>query len=142
MEGDHLDFEDPSTSCLEKTDFASQSLIMCPVVLEAAEQELITEESVPATDSDEIGVANIELNNVFSLQLEDDTCTDQDMYSDESPLPGDWVSDNWTDNANERIVVDSSSANGLMVSKAYTVCCYTLLDTLYLNKKMCTNIYL
>jgi len=116
MEGDQLDFEDPSTSCLEKTDSTSQSPIMCPVVLEAAEQELITEESAPATDSDEIGVANMEINNVFSIHLVDETCTDQDIYSDESPLPGDWVNDNWMEDPSEH-VEESSSANGIMVSK-------------------------
>lgn len=116
MEGAQLDFEDPSTSCLEKSNSTSQSPTMCPVVLEAAEQELMAEESAPTTDSDEIGVANIEMNNVFSLHIVDDTCTDQDIYSDESPLPGDWVNDNWTDDPSEH-AEDSSSANGVMVSK-------------------------
>lgn len=115
MEGDQLDFEDPSTSYLEKTDSTSQSPTMCPVVLEAAEQELIAEESAPTTDSDEIGVANIEIKNVFNLHLVDSTCTDQDMYSDESPLPGEWVNDDWTDNHSEQ--EDASNANGVMVSK-------------------------
>lgn len=116
MEGNQLDFEDPSTSCLEKTDSTSQSPTMCPVVLEVAEQELIAEESAPATDSDEIGGANIEMNNVFSLHLVDDTCTDQDIYSDESPLPGDWVNDDWTNDPSEH-AENASSANGVMVSK-------------------------
>lgn len=116
MEGDQLDLEDPSTSCLEKNGSTSQSPTMCPVVLEvAAEEELITEEPIPATDSDEIGVPNIELNNVFRLHLVDDTCTDQDMYSDESPLPGDWVNDHWTDDPSEH-AEDASSANGIIVS--------------------------
>jgi len=110
MEGDHLDFEDPSTSCLEKTDFTSQIPTMCPVVLEVAEQELIAEESAPVTDSDEIGVANIE--NLYSL---DDTCTDQDIYSDESPLPGCWGNDNWTVDPSEH-EDDVSNANGPIVS--------------------------
>lgn len=110
MEGDHLDFEDPSTSCLEKTDFTSQIPTMCPVVLEVAEQELIAEESAPVTDSDEIGVANIE--NLYSL---DDTCTDQDIYSDESPLPGCWGNDNWTVDPSEH-ADDVSNANGPIVS--------------------------
>lgn len=113
MEG-QLDFEDPSTSCLEKTDSTSQSPTMCPVVLEAAEQELITEESAPTTDSDDIGVANLALNNVYGL---DDTCTDQDIYSDESPLPSGWgVNDNWTYDPSEH-AEDASSANGLIVSE-------------------------
>lgn len=116
MEGDQLDFEDPSTSCLEKTDSTSQSPTMCPVVLEAAEQELIAEESVPTTDSDEIGVSNIGMNNVFSLHLVEDTCTDQDIYSDESPLPGDWVNDDWTNDPSEH-AEEASSANGVVVSK-------------------------
>lgn len=115
MEGDQLDFEDPSTSCFEKNGSTSQSPTMCPVVLEVAEQELIAEESVPTTDSDENGVPNIEINNVFSLHLVD-TCTDQDMYSDESPLPGDWVNDHWTDDPSEH-AEDASSANGLIVSE-------------------------
>lgn len=119
MEGDHLDFEDPSTSYLEKTDSTSQSPTMCPVVLEAAEQELIAEESAPTTDSDDIvGVVNIEMNNVFS-HLVDNTCTDQDIYSDESPLPSDWINqnDDWMDDPSEH-AEDGSSANGVMVSKA------------------------
>lgn len=123
MEGDHLDFEDPSTSCLVKTDSTSQSPTMCPVVLEAAEQELIAEESAPTTDSDEIGVPNIEMNNVFSLHLVDGTCTDQDIYSDESPLPGDWVNDDWTHNPSEH-AEDASSANGVVVSYAIFLLLY------------------
>lgn len=114
MEGDQLDFEDPSSSSLEKTNSTSQSPTMCPVVLEVAEQELITEESAPTTDSDEISVANIEMNNVFSLHLVDGTCTDQDLYSDESPLPGGWVNDEWTDASCEQ--EDASSANGIVVN--------------------------
>jgi hypothetical protein len=114
MEGDQLDFEDPSSS-LEKTDSTSQSPTMCPVVLEVAEQELIIEESAPTTDSDEIGIANIEINNVFSLHLVDETCTDQDLYSDESPLPGGWVNDEWTDASCEH--EDASSVNGVVVCK-------------------------
>jgi len=116
MEGDQLDFDDPCTSCLEKPDSTSQSPIMCPVVLEAAEQELIAEESAPATDSDEIGVANMEMNNVFSIRLVDETCTDQDIYSDESPLPGDWVNDNWMEDPSGH-VEEPSCANGVVVSK-------------------------
>lgn len=117
MEGDNLDFEDPSTSCLEKIDSTSQSPTMCPVVLEAAEQELIAEESAPTTDSDDIGMANIEINNVFS-HLVDNTCTDQDIYSDESPLPSDWVNqnDDWTDDPSEH-AEDGCSVNGVMVCK-------------------------
>lgn len=118
MEGDQLDFEDPSSSSLEKIDSTSQSPTMCPVVLEVAEQELIIEESAPTTDSDEIGVANIEINNVFSLHLVDETCTDQDLYSDESPLPGGWVNDEWTDASCEH--EDASSANGVVVCKITT----------------------
>lgn len=121
MEGDQFDFEDPSTSCLEKTDSTSQSPTMCPVVLEAAEQELIAEESAPTTDSDEIGVANIiQSSNEYLHLVADDICTDQDIYSDESPLPGDWVDDdeNWTDDPSEH-VEDASSANGLVNKQFY-----------------------
>ncbi|XP_027837604.2 F-box/WD repeat-containing protein 7 [Aphis gossypii] len=113
MEGDQLDFEDPSTSCLKKTDFTSQSLTMCPVVLETAEQELIAEESAPTTDSDELGVANIEMKDVYNMDLVDSTCTEQDIYSDESPLPGDWgVNDDWMDNPSEQ--EDASNANAIL----------------------------
>lgn len=125
MEGDQLDFEDPSTSCLERADSTSQSPTMCPVVLEAAEQELIAEESAPTTDSDEIGVPNIEINNVFSLHLVDNTCTDQDIYSDESPLPGDWVNDDWTDDPSEH-VEDASNVNGIIVSKVIILLIFCL----------------
>jgi len=117
MEGDQLDFEDPSTSCLEKTDFTSQSLTMCPVVLETAEQELIAEESAPTTDSDEIGVANIEMKDVYNMDLVDSTCTEQDIYSDESPLPSEWVNDDWMDNPSEQ--EDASNPNAILVSKLY-----------------------
>jgi len=131
MEGDQLDFEDPSTSCLEKTDSTSQSPTMCPVVLETAEQELIAEESAPTTDSDEIGVANIEMKNVFNLHLVDSTCTDQDIYSDESPLPGDWVNDDWTDNPSEQ--EDASNANGVMVSNCHHFYLPTFRNIIELN---------
>ncbi|XP_050524715.1 F-box/WD repeat-containing protein 7 [Daktulosphaira vitifoliae] len=102
MEGDQLDFEDPSTSCLDRTDSTSQSPAMCPVVLEAAEQELIAEESAPATDSDEIGLANTHSSNGYLNLISNDTCTDHDISSDESPLHGDdWgdEDENWTDHS-------------------------------------------
>ncbi|XP_050424266.1 F-box/WD repeat-containing protein 7 isoform X2 [Adelges cooleyi] len=117
MEGDQLDFEDPSTSCLDKTDSTSQSPTMCPIVMEAAEQELITEESAPATDSDEIGVANIiQSSNEYLHLVANDTCTDQEISSDESPLlRDDWGDDdeNWTDDHSEN-TEEASSANGVV----------------------------
>lgn len=150
MEGDQLDFEDPSTSRLEKTDSTSQSPTMCPVVLEAAEQILIAEESVPATDSEENGIPNIiECNNKYIFIFSYDT-DHEDTYSEGSPLPIEWINDqHWSDDYSEQ-TEDPSIANSLVNQQNNFIVLLIFLDkdlTLFHNsyyffKKITLNNYL